>query len=200
VLGGFFAGYNWQWSNFVAGVEGDFSWLGRNTATDTETTFDTFSGAPRPDGNLAISAENRWLASLRGRIGWSGGPWLLYVTGGAAWTRTSATVAWAPIPGALVPAPSPNAVAFDSTRTGFAVGAGAEWMFAPGWSFRAEYLYYQFDGVTSPPLAFVVPAGNGCTPVGACGWNAFSSRLQINTVRVGVAYHFGGGGPVVARY
>ena len=58
------------------------------------------------------------------------------------------------------------------------------------WLLRAEYLYYGFDG-SKGVVPFVVPAGNGCTPVDNCGWNVSSSDLSINTVRVGLSYKFG---------
>jgi outer membrane immunogenic protein len=121
-----------------------------------------------------------------------------YVTGGIAWTNTSTTATWTPTPGALSPAPSASSVSFDGTHTGWVVGAGVEWMVGSNWSVRAEYLHYGFTG-GSGVLPFVVPAGNGCFPAGTCGWNATSSNLKFDTVRVGVSYKFGWG-PVVASY
>jgi outer membrane immunogenic protein len=188
-LGAVHAGYNWQVNNWLFGVEGDWAWLNRSVS-NAQTTFDTFNPGPaRPDGTMFLSGTNHWIASVRGRLGVIAQPqWMLYVTGGAAWTDSSTTATWIPIPGALSPAPSNSAVSFDSTKTGFVVGAGVEWMFAPHWIARAEYLYYQFDGA-SATMPFIVPS-NGCTPVGTCGWNASTSQLQINTVRAGVSYKF----------
>jgi outer membrane immunogenic protein len=188
VLGGGHLGYNWQTApNWLIGIEGDVMAIHRS-ATDTETTFDTFAGQ-RPDGNMTVSTKNDYLASVRGRLGWVGGPWMIYATGGAAWTNTSSTATWTPTPGALVPAPSTSSTGFDGTKTGFVVGGGVEWMFSPNWLLRVEYLHYGFNGATGT-LPFVVPVGNGCTPVGTCGWNATSSNLQFDTARVGLSYKF----------
>jgi outer membrane immunogenic protein len=189
VLGGGHLGYNWQATpNWLVGIEGDVMAISRS-ATDTKTTFDTF-GVVRPDGNMTVSTNNnQYLASVRGRLGWVGGPWLLYATGGAAWTNTSSAASWTPIPGALIPAPSASSTGFGGTQTGFVIGGGVEWMLTPHWLLRAEYLHYGFGGATGS-LPFVVPAGNGCTPVGACGWNATTSRLQFDTGRVGMSYKF----------
>jgi outer membrane immunogenic protein len=171
-------------------------WLSGNTS-NTQTTFDTF-GAVRPDGNMTLATSNgNYLASIRGRVGWVGGQWLVYATGGAAWTNARTTATWVPIAGALAPAPSASTVSFDGNKTGFVVGAGVERMLSPHWVVRAEYLYYGFNG-SSGTLPFLVPAGNGCTPAGACVWNVNTSRLNFNTARVGVSYLFGG--PVVAKY
>jgi len=187
-LGGVHAGYNWQVTNWLFGVEGDWMWSNLN-AGNTQTTVDTFTGAQRPNGSMLMSSSNHWLASVRGRLGVVAGPrWMLYVTGGAAWTDRSTTATWTPLAGALVPAPSVSSVSFDGTKTGFVVGAGAEWMVAPHWIVRGEYLYYQFNGGTAA-LPFIVPS-NGCTPTGTCGWNVSTSNLQMNTVRAGVSYKF----------
>jgi outer membrane immunogenic protein len=116
---------------------------------------------------------------------------MVYLTGGAAWTKTSQTATWAPLPGALFPVPSTSSVSFDANKTGYAVGVGGEWMLNPNWTVRAEYLHYGFDGSTGS-VPFVVPVGNGCTPVGACGWNVSTSRLQFDTIRLGFSYKFNG--------
>jgi outer membrane immunogenic protein len=188
VLGGGHVGYNWQTApNWLLGVEGDFMWYNRS-ATNTQTTFDTF-GATRPDGNMTISTKsNDYLASIRGRLGWVAGSWMLYGTGGVAWTNMSSNATWTPIPGALSPAPSTGSVSFDGNRTGYAAGGGIEWMLSSNWLLRAEYLHYGFSG-SAGTVPFIVPS-NGCTPVGTCSWAAKTSNLNVDTGRVGLSYKF----------
>jgi outer membrane immunogenic protein len=53
---------------------------------------------------------------------------------------------------------------------GWTAGAGVEVMFAPKWSVKAEYLYRSFSGQNF----LGVPSGN----------------LNMNSVQVGVNYHF----------
>ena len=187
VLGGGHVGYSWQISQFVIGAEGDVTAIQRSRS-DTETTFDTFDGAS-PDGSLAVSTRGSYLASIRGRLGYAFDRVLFYATGGVAWTNTSSTAVWAPIPGALFPTPSASSVGYDATRTGFVVGGGVEWLLAPHWILRAEFLHYGFDG-TDGVLPFVVEEGDGCTPRGTCGWNVANSTLQFNTELVGLSYKF----------
>jgi outer membrane immunogenic protein len=188
-LGGVHAGYNWQVTpSWLLGAEGDVM-FGKRSASSAQTTFDTF-GLTRPDGTMVVSnGNNNYLASLRGRLGWIGGPWMVYATGGVAWTDTATNASWAAIPGALSPAPTPSSVSFGGTQTGWVVGGGLEWMLTPHWLIRAEYLHYGFGGSSTSALPFIVPS-NGCTPVGTCGWNVSTSDLRIDTGRVGLSYKF----------
>ncbi len=71
---GLIAGYNWQFApQWVAGVEGDFSWLGINHSI---SDYDS--------PNAFYKLNTRWIATARARLGYSTGPALLYVTGGAS--------------------------------------------------------------------------------------------------------------------
>ncbi|MFM8860823.1 MAG: outer membrane protein, partial [Methylocystis sp.] len=64
-------------------------------------------------------------------------------------------------------------------QTGWTAGAGAEWMFMPNWSAKAEYLYIDVSGSnsgTGNPLNISVKNTGGDTP-----WNM---------MRAGINYHF----------
>jgi outer membrane immunogenic protein len=71
VIGGAYAGYNWQLApQWLIGIEGDATWA--------DLTVPAGSG------------DVNWLGSLRGRIGWSlTATTMLYFTGGAAWSTVS---------------------------------------------------------------------------------------------------------------
>ncbi len=58
-LGAIHAGYNWQVSNWVVGLEGDVAVIHRSV-TDIETVFETF--APAPAFNMQVTANSQWLA------------------------------------------------------------------------------------------------------------------------------------------
>src|SRR5215831_9457837 len=77
--GGFDAGCNWQAGVWVFGVEGDWS--------ATNNSGQAFGLAPFNTLHIHETQE-RWVATARGRIGWT---WwdktLVYVTGGGAWTK-----------------------------------------------------------------------------------------------------------------
>jgi outer membrane immunogenic protein len=163
---GIIAGYNWQFApQWVAGVEGDFSWLGiDHTVNDYDDTFANY--------NL----KTHWLATARGRLGYSTGPALLYVTGGGAWVNYEES--WH----------SPNSnpalatVTSSKTLSGYAAGAGIEVPFTffgllgPGLLARSEYLY--------------VNVGNGDT-LSHAGFPVVANH-QFHLFRGAVVYHFGG--------
>lgn len=69
-LGGAYAGYNFQTStNWVIGVEGDF----------------TFTGKDGTEGG--ITYENPWNSTVRARVGYAWDKYLLYGTGGVAFGK-----------------------------------------------------------------------------------------------------------------
>ncbi len=152
VIGGGQLGYNWQTGPVVFGVEGDFQGADESR-TDTVTSLGVA---------FTVDQQIQWFATLRGRLGYAWGPAMLYVTGGAAWQNYKLSVS------ALG-----TSVSDDKTRTGWTVGGGGEWMFAPNWSAKLEYLYMD----------------TGDTDVTLFG-TTFSGRAKNNIVRVGVNYHF----------
>jgi outer membrane immunogenic protein len=167
-LGGVQAGADYQFApNWVVGLEGQYSWLSNNNNT---TTF----GAT----GYTYTNNQRALGSFTGRVGYTWGPGLLYVKGGYAYSDYGQSVALGGVPQAFA--------LNGSHHDGYTVGAGLEYMFAPSWSAKLEYQYYNF-GNTS----FITPA-----PLVAFG----STRNDEQTVKAGINYRFNWGGPVVARY
>src|SRR5262249_1210449 len=137
LLGGT-AGCNWQAASyFVIGLEGDGSWASKR------------GQAPNPATPNFISETNEhWLATIRGRAGITMGQTLFYVTGGGAFAGVEASSTNTTPPGAII--------SEFRTRTGWTVGGGVEYAFAPNWSAKAEYLYVRFSGqayFTPPPVA-----------------------------------------------
>ena len=167
-LGGVQGGFDYQFApNWVVGVEAQYSWLPTNN-----------NGVTFPLGTQVTSNTDQ-LGSVTGRIGYTWGPALVYAKGGYAW-RDNSNI------GASV-AGTPAAFTTDGNhKDGYTVGAGLEYMFAPNWSAKAEYQYYNFGKTTftSGPADIV----------------GVSSRNDEHTVKVGVNYRFGWGGPVAAKY
>src|SRR4051812_47441096 len=132
-LGGVQVGADYQFAlNWVAGIEGQYSWLGNNNSIIFP-------------GGLVYFNNQRALGSGTGRLGYAWGPALPYVKGGYAYSDNSETLALGGVP-----------VAFTldtGHRDGYTVGAGLEYMFAPTWSAKVEYQYYNFGNTR-----FVAPA------------------------------------------
>ena len=166
-LGGVQGGFDYQFAtNWVIGAEAQYSWLANGVGS---VAF--------PGGGLITSNSNQ-LGSVTGRVGYTWGPGLLYAKGGYAWRND-------PNVGVSVNG-TPVAFTTDGNhKDGWTVGAGLEYMFAPNWSAKAEYQYYNFGNTT-----FTSPA--------AIAGSRF--RDDEHTVKVGVNYRFGWGGPVAAKY
>lgn len=167
-MGGIQGGADYQFArNWVVGLEAQYSWLpnSNNGATLAGGTF--------------VTQNERGIGSVTGRLGYTWGPALLYAKGGYAYRENANYgVSVAGVPAAFTTT--------GSSRDGYTVGGGLEYMFAPNWSAKAEYQYYNFGSTTFTSG----PADLAGTRV----------RNDDHTVKVGLNYRFGWGGPVVAKY
>jgi outer membrane autotransporter protein len=165
------AGYNFMITpTILAGLEGDWTW-GSSHDSAAGSIF-----AFAADGlSFASQAKLTWQATIRGRLGVVNGPWLFYGTGGVAFAR----VHWTDNSTFIFDG-TPTGPAFASdvgkTLTGFAVGAGVEYLWTQNWIARLEYLYEGFGDVSAP---FGLGPQTG------------SLDLNVNKVRVGLSYKFG---------
>jgi outer membrane immunogenic protein len=199
VIGGGQIGYNWQAANWVFGVEADGAW--QQMIQHSFVNFGANPAAGQPMGSVAgdtawFRTEQNALATFRGRVGYTGGAWLIYATGGAAVGNVKHSVTEILSPGVACPvAPSVTCRtgADDITKWGWTVGAGAEWMFAQHWSVGAEYLYVDLGSSTITLLP--LPAA---TSPFFFNTSSATFRDREHVARVKLNYHFGG--PVVAKY
>jgi outer membrane immunogenic protein len=161
VVGGGQVGYNLQIHPlFVVGVEADIQ--ASNVGDNQPGAFGVVRGVD-------------WFGTARARLGTTflGPQLLVYGTGGFAYGD--------------IRLKHPVGVgSLSQTGTGWTAGGGVEWMFAPSWSAKVEYLY---------------------TDIGASDWGGFNTleqRVHLQTVRAGVNYHFNlfapPPAPVVAKY
>ena len=158
--GGVQAGYNRVLpSRLLLGVEADLSFLNALSA-DELAWFRT-----TPDTDIAEKVE--MMGTLRGRVGYAFDHWMVYATGGFAWSL-----------GRFIQTPG---VVDDTDRvlhlhTGWAAGAGTEVAIAPSWTLRLEYLYRNFGNAD-----VVFPSGATA-----------GSSYDIHTARMGLNYKIGG--------
>jgi len=113
---------------WVGGVEGDFSYFG---IKHIEPQFNDINATR----NATLDVKGNWLATARGRIGYSTGPALFYLTAGGAWINVRDS--WQ---GANGIAAGPLVVS-TKTLSGLVVGAGIETILSGNWASRTEYLY-----------------------------------------------------------
>ncbi len=170
VVGGGQIGYNFQFSPWlVAGVETDFQ----------GTSIGSGGGNWQGWGGGVDTARINWFGTVRGRLGItfpSLSNFLIYGTGGFAYGDVQRNFWW-----------SNNSV----VQTGWTAGGGAEWLFLPKWSIKAEYLYTEISG--NQQNWFWNPGFS---------LNNINNRTRFHTVRAGVNYHFnfGSPAPALARY
>jgi opacity protein-like surface antigen len=122
-LGGGVVGFNYQTSNIVFGVEGDFDWTSLNA---------TGGGMPTAIGTLQAAANTDWIASLAGRIGIASDRTLFYVKGGVGWVQNSASI---------TNLTTGASVSASNTNSGWLLGGGLEYAFASNWSAKVEFDY-----------------------------------------------------------
>jgi outer membrane immunogenic protein len=147
IVGGGQLGYNWQLAKtWLVGLEGDFTGSGIRESSNAALTAFHFDGTPfiKAGSNFGVQTDNRWLASIRGRIGPTFDNWLVYATGGVAWGdfNFSANATCMDIFCNPLQAPA----SFSKVRSGWVVGGGVEWQAPiPQWQGRVNI---SFTGLT----------------------------------------------------
>jgi outer membrane immunogenic protein len=168
-LAGFYAGYNYQFSSFLVGIDGDF------TAADLTGTGHDVSTVT---GDIVSHSDLiKWMATATGRVGYVANNWLLFAKGGWAWAPFNEANILRTPGGGLV-----NTSSASGTRDGWTVGAGLEWGFSDHWSAKLEYDYVGFS--TANYLSTVTSAA------GAVSLEARSATSSLNMLKAGLAYRF----------
>lgn len=178
-----------NWSGFYVGAMGGYGWTqtvsidGQNFSDELNGGFGGGTigynwqmGSPWVFGievdaagasikKSAFLAEDKIDAfgSVTGRVGYAADAVLIYAKGGFAWANNKV---------------SALGLSESKTHAGWTIGAGLEYMFAPAWSVKAEYMYADFGKETY--------------------LNTFDVGADLHTVKAGVNYHFGA--PMVAKY
>ena len=174
-IGGFEAGYNWQTGNYLAGIEGDIEWLHLSGSASSGPAV--IPGGAGNTFTITSSADIDWLATLRGRLGFTSGNWLFYATGGAAFTTLHGNFAFSE-----TFSPSTETASVAGSKTGYTVGGGVETYLWQNWSVKAEYLFVDFGSVS----ASGVDTGVAPPPY----FFTHSVNLKLNIARLGLNYHF----------
>jgi outer membrane immunogenic protein len=159
-------GCNYQVSSVVLGIEDDMSW--------TNASGNAADIPPFGAGTISTTSE-KWLDTLRGRVGFAWDRFLVYGTGGAAFAGENVGVCAA---AAICPSDT-------QTRTGWTAGAGGEWAAwtapAGALTVKVEYLHADFGTglFINPPVV-----------VGTTTINSRNVKLTDDIVRAGVNWKF----------
>ena len=160
-IGGVHLGYRWQAprSRWVFGIEADL-WSG-DVKGEAQYNGGVINFAP---------VDINWGASVRGIVGITMSPTLLYVTGGVAFIDVDGCT------NSGLGRPCVARSNFGDTLTGWTVGVGLAHAFSPRWIARIEYLYADFGDKT-----YATPGVAG---------NLTTLDLQTHTIRAGLSWRF----------
>ncbi|MGA7487943.1 MAG: TonB-dependent receptor, partial [Xanthobacteraceae bacterium] len=186
-IGGIQGGYNWQWANWVAGVEADLQISGQGATptyvcpgaicNPTIVGFDAPVTATFEQGYKLDS-----FGTLRGRFGSTITPGLIaYATGGLAVgsIRTTVSLAGTGFDADGNPGLVSNTFSKLTQKAGWTVGAGLEGRLFGNVTGKVEYLYLDFGTVSTSvhnPL--------NATPIAL----ASNAHITDNIVRAGLNY------------
>lgn len=128
------AGYSWQMSYFVVGVEADVSYVGASNTFVPPNNL-VLAGC----GSCRASATNEltWLSTFRGRAGIAVDRLLFFGTAGVAVGQVSNRWGWG-TPGFDF---SDSQFNVNNTQAGYVVGGGIEAMITPNVSVRLEAMH-----------------------------------------------------------
>jgi high affinity Mn2+ porin len=171
--GSYFAGFQGGYSHLLAsgllvGIEADVSFaneIGNNQAMTAPSI-----------GRADFGHRVQMFGTIRARAGFVVDHWLLYTTGGLAWSYDALTrsqVLGTPQGGTAVPGTAEQTY---KLRTGWTTGAGIEIPVASSWTMKLEYLFASF-----PHHAALFPAGA----------QRIESDVSLHSLKAGLNYRFG---------
>jgi outer membrane immunogenic protein len=175
VLGGLQLGYNWQFGQWVFGLEADIQ------ATDLQESISVTGPNPPTARTFSESIRNNWFATFRPRLGLAFDRTLLYITGGLAVGDVEGSWSVASTNGYA------KAGSFNDTRVGWTAGGGVEHAFLPNWTVKLEYLYTDLGDVS---YNSVYLPGSTFAPPGFNYRETITQDFTFHTVRAGLNYKF----------
>jgi len=179
--GGIEGGVNFQRGHLVYGGELDYGVL---RASQMQSATVVYPCCAPTTFTLTQSINTTWMFSGRARVGYATGRALFYATAGPAVIRFNYqetftdTFASARENGGI-----------NTSRTGYAVGGGAEFKVDRRFSFRGEYLYAALGRYTKTSTNLTAVFG-GTTYQYPTNVFTHSTDFNANIVRAGAYYHF----------
>lgn len=144
-IGGGQLGYNWQFNQFVLGIEGDIDAIANKNRGTTIVTIPagTFAGNVGGGGN--------WISTIAARFGFAYDRALFYGKAGYGWVNGSGSATITNLAtGATV------GIGGSGTRGGWLLGGGIEYAITPNWTIKGEFDYL----ATGHDRTFFVPVGS----------------------------------------
>ena len=184
------AGYNWQTGMFVLGVETDWDWSSLHKNFNFVSA--PFAASVLPPGARGFVGDQifanghfnlDWIGTTRARVGFVATPdnrLMFYGTGGFAYAGGSSNFTIFDATHGLAWSGNPS-----SSRTGWTLGAGAEYAFTNNITFKGEYLYVNLGS-----RSFTTVGNLAATTAFPDVFATAKINYNANLFRVGVNYKF----------
>jgi opacity protein-like surface antigen len=156
--------------NAVIGIEG--------TASGTTMKASSLVGLPFTGQAALVQANNDFLASVTGRIGYAFNNVLVYARGGVAVAGDKYDVSGGDFNGG-----GPFHFQGADNRYGWVAGGGVDWAFTRHWSMNVEYNYYGFGNGN----ILMTDQFSGATGV-------VNVKQSVQVIKVGLNFHIWGAG------
>jgi len=166
-VGGVQAGYNWQNGLWVYGLEADISSLQLESRMNT-----LVSGIP---ANATSIADVDWYGTVRGRLGWALGPFLVYGTGGFVYGRLDLTSNISAKVGEDL------SLQTSATKTGWVAGAGIEYALHPNLILNVGYQYVDLGTISVDGMNMAR---------GGIKEESVEAQAHVSVVTVGLTWRF----------
>ena len=154
----------------VVGIEG--------TASGTTMKASSLVGLPFSGDTALVQANNDFLASVTGRIGYAFDTVLVYARGGVAVAGDKYDVSGGTFNGG-----GPFHFQGADNRYGWVAGGGVDWAFTRHWSMNVEYDYYGFGNGN----ILMTDQFSGLTGV-------VNVKQTVQVIKVGFNFHIWGSG------
>ena len=156
IIGGGQIGYDWQVNpNWVLGLVADFQ--GASIQGSGTASTPAFAGVPGFGFSETATENLQFLGTVRGRLGWTAGNWMVYGSGGVAYGSVNSTEnASVSVRSTTVDSLSASN---SETRFGWAGGAGVNYAMTRNWIIGMDYLHYDLGNtsVTGSDSLFQLP-------------------------------------------
>jgi outer membrane immunogenic protein len=176
-LAGAHAGYNWTQGGVVFGFETDLQKI--NLVSTVNPALIYIPPPPNPTDFARAQATIDWYGTLRGRVGTTFGPLMVYLTGGVAYGNVDLSSSFSAF-GLTTSAQN------SQTRVGAVGGFGAEYMLQPNLFMTFNYQYVDLGKIN---VASSITAPLGQFAFATLNQSA-SVHAQFQTATIGLTWRF----------